>query len=384
MQQPSLDRWTTVFLFAAVQGIFLASILFINKRGNRAANRVLAVYILLFSILLSFYVAYWSGYMQQYVHLTGLEVPMPFLFGPVLLMYLKLYNKGKINKFYFLHFVPFVIHVFCFLPFYIKNAEEKRNFLKNTVNTEGVLSLIHILNYSQLLFMSAYAIWMFFNLNKYKKQEIAHPDALKKYKWQRIIVYFFIGFVLSFWSYYILVWLNWLSRESDYGISFCMAIFIYTMGYLGFRQPEIFQDYSVEKNGNGSKYEKSSLTPEQSKSYLEQLIFLMDTEKPYLDSELKINDLAEKLNITMHHLSQVINAERAQNYNDFINKYRISEAQRLLLTPQYQDAKILSIAFDVGFNNKATFNAAFKKITGMSPSIFRKNNSSQAAKNGLD
>jgi AraC-like DNA-binding protein len=215
---------------------------------------------------------------------------------------------------------------------------------------------------------------MFFNLKKYKNLLATLPEGIQKYKWQRLIVYFFIGFVVSYWSYYILVWLNWLSRESDYGISFFMALFIYTVGYLGFRQPEIFQDYTVEKNGNGSKYEKSSLTPVQSKSYLDNLLNMMDTEKPYLDSELKINELADKLGITMHHLSQVINAELEQNYNDFINTYRIQEAQRLLLTPQYQDAKILSIAFDVGFNNKATFNAAFKKITGVSPSIFRKNN----------
>jgi AraC-like DNA-binding protein len=374
MQQPSLDRWTTVFLFAAVQGMFLASILFFNKRGNRSANRALAAYILLFSLMLSCYVAFWSGYMRRYVHLTGIDAPLPFLFGPVLLLYLKLYNKEKIDNFYYLHFLPFMIHVLVFSPFYIKNAEEKDNFLKNTVKTEGVLNIIHILNHMQLFFLTVYAIWMFFNLKKYKNQLATLPEGIQKYKWQRLIVYFFIGFVVSYWSYYILVWLNWLSRESDYGISFFMALFIYTVGYLGFRQPEIFQDYTVEKNGNGSKYEKSSLTPVQSKSYLDNLLNMMDTEKPYLDSELKINELADKLGITMHHLSQVINAELEQNYNDFINTYRIQEAQRLLLTPQYQDAKILSIAFDVGFNNKATFNAAFKKITGVSPSIFRKNN----------
>jgi AraC-like DNA-binding protein len=152
-----------------------------------------------------------------------------------------------------------------------------------------------------------------------------------------------------------------------------MAVFIYTVGYLGFRQPEIFNG-SVSDNGKKQevKYARSSLKEEQAKAHLDKLLSVMETEKPYLDSNLKIQHLSEKVGVSSHHLSQIINENLNQNYADFINSYRINEAKRLLLSPEYELEKILSIAFDAGFQNKATFNASFKKYTGMSPTEYKK------------
>ena len=105
---------------------------------------------------------------------------------------------------------------------------------------------------------------------------------------------------------------------------------------------------------------------------LNKLLQIMQEEKPYLDSNLKIQHLAEKAGVSSHHLSQIINENLNQNYADFVNSYRINEAKRLLLSPEYEQEKILSIAFDAGFQNKATFNVSFKKYTGMSPTEFKK------------
>ena len=97
-----------------------------------------------------------------------------------------------------------------------------------------------------------------------------------------------------------------------------------------------------------------------------------EKEQIYLQEDLKLNHLAVELNISTHHLSQVLNEHLGKSFSDFINTYRIKHAQALLVNPAYQQHTILSIAFDSGFSNKASFNAAFKKYTGQTPSAFRK------------
>ena len=98
----------------------------------------------------------------------------------------------------------------------------------------------------------------------------------------------------------------------------------------------------------------------------------METKKPFTDSNLKLNQLAQMVSTTPNHLSQVINEERQQNFFDFVNWYRIDEAKRLIMDASTQQSTLLSIAYDVGFNSKSAFNTSFKKHTQMTPTQFRK------------
>jgi AraC-like DNA-binding protein len=102
------------------------------------------------------------------------------------------------------------------------------------------------------------------------------------------------------------------------------------------------------------------------------LLSYMDVNKPYRRSDLTLPELASELTMASHHLSQVINQHCQQNFFDFINTYRVKEIQQKLLTPQYGHLKIEEIAFESGFNSKSAFNAAFKKMTHLTPSQYRK------------
>ena len=96
----------------------------------------------------------------------------------------------------------------------------------------------------------------------------------------------------------------------------------------------------------------------------------MDEEKPYLSPNLRLATLADQLQLSTHHLSQIINENLDSNFYDFINQYRIKAAQKLIEEkPHYT---LLQVAIEVGFNNKTSFNNAFKKHGGMSPSQYRK------------
>lgn len=116
----------------------------------------------------------------------------------------------------------------------------------------------------------------------------------------------------------------------------------------------------------------NNLDVNEAQDLKQRLLRLMDNQKPYLQEEFKIGDLAGSLNVPVHHLSELINQQFQGSFFDFVNRYRVEEAKRQLSDPAYSDKKILAIAFESGFNNKATFNRVFKQFTGMPPSTYRK------------
>ena len=112
-------------------------------------------------------------------------------------------------------------------------------------------------------------------------------------------------------------------------IPLLVSITILAIGYFGLTQPIIIPP-EIE-NIKSKKYEKSSLTPENSEKYLKKLLKIMESEKPFLNNDLTLQKLSEMLSISPHHLSQIINEKKNQNFFDFINSYRIEEAKNLLV-----------------------------------------------------
>ena len=122
------------------------------------------------------------------------------------------------------------------------------------------------------------------------------------------------------------------------------------------------------------KYAKSSLT--DSSVLFQEIHDLVAQEKLYLDYDLKLNTVAEKLDKSIHHISQAINQSSGKNFPDFINGFRIEAAKKKLLEPKPDT--IYAISLDVGFNSKAAFYTAFKKATSHTPTAFK-----QAHKNNV-
>lgn len=118
-------------------------------------------------------------------------------------------------------------------------------------------------------------------------------------------------------------------------------------------------------------YKNSSLTDTDRERYKTHILDLMKEEKPYLDPDLRLAELASKLGISTSHFSEVLHYCFKENFYNFINFYRILEAQELMKKPLYKEAKIIAIAFDAGFKSKTTFNRVFKNFTGQTPSEYR-------------
>lgn len=104
-----------------------------------------------------------------------------------------------------------------------------------------------------------------------------------------------------------------------------------------------------------------------------KLIQVMTKEKVFLNPELTLNELADKLEMKVSELSHFINSNLNKNFNDFVNEYRVKEFKRLISAQDVNSkATVIELAFDSGFNSKASFNRIFKEATGMTPSEYRK------------
>ena len=94
---------------------------------------------------------------------------------------------------------------------------------------------------------------------------------------------------------------------------------------------------------------------------------IMESQKVYLEPSLTLSELALKLKTNTSVLSATINSFFGKNFNDYINEYRVEEFKRQINLSENKNYTILVVAFDCGFNSKATYNRAFKKITGQAP-----------------
>lgn len=119
------------------------------------------------------------------------------------------------------------------------------------------------------------------------------------------------------------------------------------------------------------KYAKSGLTDARMRGYMQALDRVMRREEAYLDPELTLPLLAERVGCSVNHLSQVINAGFGMCFFDYVNKYRVKRAKRILRKLDHH-AAVLKVAYSVGFNSNSAFYTAFKKRVGMTPAQFRR------------
>ena len=289
--------------------------------------------------------------------------------GPLLYLYFqKIYHK-KPSLSYSPHFIPALLVLFTYASLLI--------------NRLGGDLEIPWLWFSRNPWFIALHLSIYFILClklKLAQKSATQYDQLRA-KWSKALLFLYGTFTLAYSSYYILVRFPFFNNEWDYAISIVMSFSIYTIGYFVIKEPQIF---------NGEFFSEVFLPKKQiaseedvmEESLYEKLIRCMENEKPYTNNELRMVQLADQLGFSAHFLSKVINEKSGKNFNQFVNDYRLEEAQQLLL--ELPNEPIKTIYFEVGFNNKATFYNAFKEKYKCTPSQFRKTHiSSQIHKTGV-
>lgn len=381
--EPSFNTWTILFLIAAAQGLFLSALIAIHNKGSITANRIMAIFTGIFSMVLCYYVLFWTGYSCNYMWTKGWCSAMPFLFGPLMYFYLNLIKNGSLPKNFRWHLIPFAVHFTYMLPFiyWFTSGPDAISQSRNPVNVflqtaifrhiSEVTFSFQLFNALQFLSMIIYAAVLIRFAVRLKINQVNSSN------WYLKNAIFYALFAILFSGYWITLWIGILPDGLDYIISAFMVLCIYLIGYTAFRQPvKLFEKNNPRRKGN----QHNTFIKQQTS----KLVDLLETKKPWLDNELNLQKLAEIANLSPHELSFIINTELNKNFADLIHEYRIKEACRLLSEDSESDLKILAIAFDVGYSNKATFNAAFKKLTGMSPSAYKEASRSAALKGMLN
>jgi AraC-like DNA-binding protein len=400
---PEVDLFSLVFLLGAAQGLFLVLALLTVKKGARQANRFLALFTLTFSITLIDMFLEYTRYYAQAPWLIGVIWTTNYLYGPLLLLYTtalikKEWTPTRLKT--LLHFLPFALSWVIMLPFFLLSADVKIELFfgdakslfeasSDPVKRQILWSvrLVQFLIIGMILQIGIYLIIILTNLHKHGrrlKDEFSYTDKISL-NWLRYIAIATLGLWIIFSFSQLLAGYFQMEIQTDYALHVMIAVLIYTMGYLGLRQPEIFKEEPARDPGNSQsstvtesdsasqkeKYQKSSLDREQAAQLAVLLTEKMQKNSLYLDSQLTLPQLAGAIETTPHYLSQAINGHLGKNFFDFVNEYRIEEAKRRIGAVEKGRMNVLAIALDSGFSSKSAFYTAFKRHTGMTPSEYK-------------
>ncbi len=173
------------------------------------------------------------------------------------------------------------------------------------------------------------------------------------FRWLHLLL---IGFVL--------IWVSYVLNILDDAVPYIIGPMVYSL-VVYFLSFKAFQLRATELDGNVFKANSNKLL-------FAEISELVVGDKLYLEPDLSLSKLSKMLGKSTQQISLVVNEHAKRNFNDFINYYRIQDSKKLLLNSENDKFTISSIAFDVGFGSLSSFNGAFKKFEGTTPSEFRK------------
>ena len=406
-----------MFYLVGIIITFFLAILLWSKKGNSAADHVLAAWLGIIGIHLFLYYWHITGEAFNHPDLLGIGIPMPLLHGPFLYIYtLTATRSNRFLKTYWLHFIPAAMAYVLLSKFFMLSGAEKVSvYMKEGAGYEIFMGIIII---ASVLSGFAYVLFSFYELKKYRKrisEEFSNTEKINL-NW----LYYLTGGILA-------IWLIILFNGSDALIFSAVVVFVLLLGYFGIQHMGIFtyrkviareiikvpageivksdvsdspvsrlgEEVSMDEGklasewaGSGKRtseaeqnfqaqsprprYERSGLQKELADKIHQDLEQLVQSEKIFKKEELSLAQLAQLLGVHPNYLSQVINSYEHKSFYDYINTLRVEEFKSQVLLPENSRYTLLSLAFECGFNSKTAFNRNFKKITGLSPSEYLK------------
>lgn len=361
-------------LLIAFQLMFAAIFLFTHRKGNRRNNKILGLIFLLFSLSIGDFTC----------RVMGITFPLPvmhwiddgffFLYGPLLYIYTKYVtqNDFKFNYKNALHFIPYLLFIIYLIYLLITiDSETQHNILKD-VHTQLTLVVLifNLISYTHL-YSYLWATYSTFSIYKAAiKDRFSSIDEINL-DWLNFMIKAMTAITtISFIHNLLPIFGN---AYFHYGSLIALLIFLFyfinRVLIIALNQPEIFSGISSE---DLVKYAGSNLSDEDvnhNKSRLEHLLY---KDKMYLNPDLSINDLSEKMKKKSKLLSQVINQGFNMSFFDLVNTYRCEEVKYILKNSSDPKITIIEAMYQAGFNSKSSFNKEFKKLTGQTPSEFKK------------
>lgn len=352
------------------QLLFVGIFLITHKKGNRLSNGLLGILFMLISWNMGDLTLQMNGVTLEWRFLQMVDDGFFLLYGPLIYLYAQsvIFKDFKLSPRDLLHLIPFVLLSVLLLSFGYPAAGNKEDIIGRGQPWQyyaiGLLIYVHFFVYLGLTYRHL-GTYREVIRNKYSQIDQINLDWLS-FSLNTFGLMTFVSMVHNFTA------LSGNETVFIVTLSFLLIFIFYFVNKVvlkALRQPEIFA--GIEQS-ESKKYKGSNLTGVQLETYKEELLELMRRERPYLDPQINLSDLSERLSISTKHLSQVINQSFGQSFFDFVNSYRVGEVQRILKESGDDKLTVLEAMYEAGFNSKSSFNTAFKKETGQTPTEFRK------------
>ncbi|MEZ4792675.1 MAG: helix-turn-helix domain-containing protein [Gelidibacter sp.] len=374
---PKLNILTFIYFYIALIGFFIAIIICFNNSTDKVSKILIAGFIAIHSLFILEFVFYYSNYGLKYPHIYLISSIGALLYGPLLYLYFKKITQNyKLKAIDILHFVPNVILLVVLLPVYALPVEEKIKIQLGSSNLYSQTDFLYLIFLPKLVSLVVYGVLISkLYLNKQNILNFNFDDIIEF--WKSGIYRMHIIYVVSYFVYGISISGLFFSA---YGLLYhsqvlSMSLMVLYVSGMAYIQPKVFDMESYTINDEGLltlKYQKSGLTETFSLELKEKLMKLLIEKKIYKDNDINLDRLSEELNTSRHNTSQIINEHFNENFFEFMNDFRIDEAKQLLLSNNNgSKMNVSEILYEVGFNNKVSFNNAFKKRTGLTPTQFR-------------
>jgi AraC-like DNA-binding protein len=391
-----------VYVLGAAQGLFLAAVLASREHGS-VPNRLLAAVMAVFSVDLAMAAYHASGTDAAFPSLIGLDFPAGFLYGPLLYLYARTLTEPQrgLRRRDLLHFVPFALLVAYLLPFYALSGAEKLALLRAP---DERLRVLAVANPLKLVHGLAYVAAVVAVLRRHRRR-VADTFSSTEHvtlSWLRnltvgaVALLATAGVLYAFEAREAVPVLGLVPGELFDDLTLLsLTAFVYAIGYLGLRQPAVFARLPApaaaapdaparavpspepepaaepEPAEPRPRYARSGMDEATAAGVEAALVALMEAERPYRRGDLTLQDLAGRLGVSPHNLTEVLNTRLGRSFYDFVNGYRVREAQVQLADPARANWTVLAVGMEAGFNSKSSFNAVFKRATGMTPSQYR-------------
>ncbi len=365
--------YSTPLWFGFIQAWIYAILLWNRARqNNRLSDVLLGLVLVGMAFNIWEYMLGFSGIEILWKQLNFFPRTFGMAFAPICYFYFKsqVDKDFRFSRQDILYFLPFIIHsiyhvgVFSGGQDFVKTVEKNFHgpFYIPQLETFTEITLNCFFIYKSLKLYNEYRKWT--------KTQFSDTESVS-FKWFRN---FLIVLVISFVVYLLKMVIDRaynLDFKDDWWDNLIGVALIYYVSITGYAQAQpntglVFkeEEHKVE-NIQKEKFNESELEIWKAK-----ILKLMQEEKLYLQPELNLSDIANRLKTNISVLSGVVNNAFGKNFNDFVNEYRVKEFQERIQLPENKNITLLGIAFDCGFNSKATFNRSFKKFTGKAPKEF--------------
>ncbi len=373
-----------LFIFLGVfQGLLLSWFFIRSGRKGLKPNIYQGVLSLCLSMTMFEELLNNTGYIVQVLSISNFAEPCNLIFGPLIFLYVRSLLYPETLRKSWPHFLAFAFWVLYMLPYFIQSNELKYNSYLNVKHPDWVfldvvvrfnddpLGIRGYINHLTGIHFSSYVFASLILVAKKMKKQKERLFGLKdpRLKLARNVGIHFLIIVVIF----TLVKLSFKGDVGDYLISSYLSFMILTTTIMVvknsafFGQPQFFLQFP------GSKYQKSSLSEEEKSAIHQKILKEMEENRYFTGNLASLSDLAHTIRESSHHVSQVINEVMGKGFFELLAWYRVEEAKRLILDDPDTKLTVEDIAEQVGYNSKSSFNTAFKKHSGLTPSQFRQN-----------